>query len=127
MMHYCREELSTILEINGLLPELLLDHFNESHFLYDDIVKEDKLKEFKNYIYSLIDVENEYGKIVEHRIVMEEISNKDSKRFNLIFTKGNGVYIGTDITRYPYKIIHNELGIKKCRFYDLRGSSEPLP
>lgn len=22
----------------------------------------------------------------------------------------------------PFKIIHNELGIKKCRFYDLRGS-----
>ena len=40
----------------------------------------------------------------------------------MIFTKENGAYIGTDITRYPYKIIHNELGIKKCRFYDLRGS-----
>ena len=26
-----------------------------------------------------------------------------------------------DIVRYPFKIIHNELGIK-CRFYDLRGS-----
>ena len=25
-------------------------------------------------------------------------------------------------TRYPYKIIHSELGIKNCRFYDLRGS-----
>ena len=34
----------------------------------------------------------------------------------------NGMYSGTDITRYPYKIIHNELGIKNCRFYDLRGS-----
>ena len=58
MMHYCREELSIILEKNGLLSKLLLDHFNESHILYDDIVKEDKLNEFKNYIYSLIDVEN---------------------------------------------------------------------
>lgn len=29
---------------------------------------------------------------------------------------------GTDITRSPYNIIHNELGIKKCRFYDLRGN-----
>ena len=26
------------------------------------------------------------------------------------------------MTRYPFKIIHNELGIEKCRFYDLRGS-----
>ena len=32
------------------------------------------------------------------------------------------MYVGTDLTRYPFKIIHNELGIKKCRFYDLRGS-----
>ena len=26
------------------------------------------------------------------------------------------------IIRYPYKVIHKELGIKNCRFYDLRGS-----
>jgi len=26
------------------------------------------------------------------------------------------------VKRHPYKIIHNELGIKNCRFYDLRGS-----
>lgn len=24
--------------------------------------------------------------------------------------------------RYPFKIIHEELNIKNCRFYDLRGS-----
>ena len=81
-----------------------------------------KLYGRKYIYYNLEDVENKYGKIVEHRIVREEISNKDSKRYNLVFTKENGAYIGTDITRYPYKIIHNELGIKKCRFYDLRGS-----
>ena len=40
----------------------------------------------------------------------------------MIFTKEDGVYVGTDITRYPFTIIHNELGIDKCRFYDLRGS-----
>ena len=87
--------------------------------------KQDYLKKLygRKYIYyNLEEVENKYGKIVEHRIIREEISNKDSKRYNLVFTKENGAYIGTDITRYPYKIIHNELGIKKCRFYDLRGS-----
>ena len=41
---------------------------------------------------------------------------------DLVFTKEDGTYNGTDITRSPYNIIHNELGIKKCRFYDLRGS-----
>lgn len=24
--------------------------------------------------------------------------------------------------KYPYKVIHTELGIENCRFYDLRGS-----
>ena len=41
---------------------------------------------------------------------------------NLVFTRNNGQYIGTDLTKYPFKVIHNELKIKKCRFYDLRGS-----
>ena len=44
------------------------------------------------------------------------------KTFDLVFTKDNDAYNGTDITRYSYKIIHVELGIKNCRFYDLRGS-----
>ena len=26
------------------------------------------------------------------------------------------------IIKYPFKIIRNELGMKNCRFYDLRGS-----
>lgn len=39
----------------------------------------------------------------------------------MVFTRKDGTYSGTDITKYPFKIIHNELGIK-CRFYDLRGS-----
>lgn len=41
---------------------------------------------------------------------------------NLVFTSEDGKYSGTDIIRYPFSIIHKELGIKKCRFYDLRGS-----
>ena len=41
---------------------------------------------------------------------------------DFVFVKNNGVYEGTDIIKYPYKIIHNELGIENCRFYDLRGS-----
>ena len=34
----------------------------------------------------------------------------------------NGSYAGTDIIKYPFKIIHHELQIENCRFYDLRGS-----
>ena len=39
----------------------------------------------------------------------------------MVFTRKDGTYSGTDIIKYPFKIIHYELGIK-CRFYDLRGS-----
>ena len=39
----------------------------------------------------------------------------------MVFTRKDGTYSGTDIIKYPFKIIHHELGIK-CRFYDLRGS-----
>ena len=74
----------------------------------------------KKYIYYHIeDVTNEYGKVIAQRIV-ENYNNE--KILDLVFTKENGKYLGTDITRYPFKIIHNELGIEKCRFYDLRGS-----
>ena len=79
MMHYCRSELSTILENDGLLPSLLLEHFNESHMLYDDIEKEGKLEEFKNYIYSLIDVENNNEKL-ENR-TPEELLSKAGYNF----------------------------------------------
>ena len=79
MMHYCRSELSTILENDGLLPSLLLEHFNENHMLYDDIEKEDKLEEFKNYIYSLIDVENNNKKVEDK--TPEELLSKAGYNF----------------------------------------------
>ena len=54
MMRFCRATFSTILETEGLLPQLLINNFNESHYLYDDIVKNNKLLEFRNLIYGLI-------------------------------------------------------------------------
>ena len=39
----------------------------------------------------------------------------------MVFTGKDGTYSGTDIIRYPFRIIHHELGIQ-CRFYDLRGN-----
>lgn len=74
------------------------------------------------HYYHLEEVKNEHGKVIEHRIVENENNLLTIDTLNLVFTRENGVYSGTDITRYPFKIIHYELGIKKCRFYDLRGS-----
>lgn len=73
-------------------------------------------KKYKQYV--LEQVRNKYGKLIEYKVV--ENSSK-SNRVEMVFTRKDGTYSGTDIVRYPFKIIHYELGIK-CRFYDLRGS-----
>lgn len=67
-------------------------------------------------------MKNKHGKVIEYRIV--ETNKKSTKiyNFDLVFTKRDGTYIGTDIVKYPYKVIHDELGFENCRFYDLRGS-----
>lgn len=73
-------------------------------------------KKYKRY--SLEKVKNKYGKLIEYRVIE---SNSNRNIIEMVFTRKDGTYSGTDIVRYPFKIIHNELGIK-CRFYDLRGS-----
>ena len=77
-------------------------------------------KEFgKNYKhYTLEEVKNKYGKLVEYKIIK---SNSKRNRVEMVFTRKDGTYSGTDIIRYPFRIIHHELGIQ-CRFYDLRRS-----
>lgn len=74
----------------------------------------------KYYKYYLEAIRNKYGKICEYRVVENKRRIKNAVDF--VFARINGRYVGTDIVRYPYKIIHHELNIKDCRFYDLRGS-----
>lgn len=38
MMKLCRSYFSTLLEEKRLLPQILLDNFEPSHFLYDDLL-----------------------------------------------------------------------------------------
>lgn len=77
----------------------------------------------KDYCYyHLEEVKNKYGKIIEYRIVKTIKKFEFLENFNLVFRKENGTYSGTDIVKYPYKVVHIELGIENCRFYDLRGS-----
>ena len=77
-------------------------------------------KDYKYY--HLEEVKNQYGKVLEYQIVENQSNILSMKPVNMVFTRDNGKYCGTDIIKYPYKIIHNELGIENCRFYDLRGS-----
>ncbi len=83
---------------------------------YHEQLKELYADDYKYY--HLENVINEYGKIVDKRIV---INKQNEEKINLVFTREDGTYVGTDIIKYPYKIIKNELNID-CRFYDLRGS-----
>lgn len=78
--------------------------------------KKEYRKMYKYYI--LKEVKNKYGKLVKYKVIE---SNYKCNRSELIFTKKNGKHSGTDIIKYPFKIIHQELGIN-CRFYDLRGT-----
>ena len=98
--------------IANTLKETLINYKKRQDYL-----KEIYGSEYKYY--HLEEVTNEYGKNIEKRIVLNK-SNEE--KINLIFTKDDGTYIGTDIIKYPFKIIHHELGINKCRFYDLRGT-----
>ena len=73
-------------------------------------------KKYKRYI--LKEVKNKYGKLVEYKVIESQSRNN---KIQMVFTRSDGTYSGTDIIKYPFKIIHHELGIN-CRFYDLRGN-----
>ncbi len=73
-------------------------------------------KNYKRYI--LEEIKNKYGKLVEYKIIE---NNSKRNKIEMVFTRNDGTYSGTDVIRYSFKIIHCELDIK-CRFYDLRGS-----
>ena len=57
MAHLCRELFPTLLETDGLLYELISSKFAPNKFLYEDIIEQDKVEEFKDFIYSLYNVE----------------------------------------------------------------------
>ena len=77
---------------------------------------------FSYHHYHLENVTNEYGKITEYRIVENQNNIINISEVDFVFTRYDGLYTGTDFIRQPFSVIHNELDIKDCRFYDLRGS-----
>ncbi len=93
------------------LYEKLLDYKK-----IQDKYKKQYGRKYKSYY--LKPIKNKYGKLIEYKV-----TNGKSKynSVHMVFTRKNGYYAGTDISKYPFKIIHHELGFN-CRFYDLRGS-----
>lgn len=65
MSHLCRNLFSTSLEQKGLLSKVMLEHFEPNRFLYDDIVNNDITNNFKNYIYSIVNNNEEESKIID--------------------------------------------------------------
>ncbi len=56
--HLCRSLFPTILEEKGLLSSIITKKFAPTHSLYDDIINENLEGDFKNFIYSFVDVKN---------------------------------------------------------------------
>ena len=55
MMHLCRELFQTILEKEGILSQVILDSFEVSHELYNDLISNNLVVAFENYIYERLD------------------------------------------------------------------------
>ena len=54
-MHLCRTLFPTILEKEGILSQVILDSFEVSHELYNDLISNNLEAIFKNYIYETLD------------------------------------------------------------------------
>ncbi len=68
------------------------------------------------------EVVNEYTNKKEIKIVNAYAEIEVAlPELNLVFLKNNGVFEGTDSVKYPFKVIHYELGIP-CRFHDFRDT-----
>lgn len=70
----------------------------------------------------LVETQNYYNNKPEYKILnaVKEIPVA-LKEVKLVFIKDNGVFEGTATTKYPFKVIHYELGIN-CRFHDFRDT-----
>lgn len=86
--------------------------------------QENNKKKYKTkyHKYYLEQVKNKYGKVVEFRIIELKHKSKNRQNIDLVFVNKDGLFSGTDVIRYPFKVIRKELGIQNCRFYNLRGS-----
>lgn len=98
MMHLCRELFPTLLEEEGLLFKLISDNFAYSKLLYEDIIDDGMEEEFKDYIYSFIDVENN-NEIITDKTPFELMkeagytlfeckSEEDIQKFKKYYKKG---------------------------------------
>lgn len=103
------------IEIGDSLVNALKEYKDEQEkdkIEYGDLYMKHYLKETKNY----------YNNKPEYKILNAYAELEIAlKEVNLVFVKHNGVFEGTDTCKYPFKVIHYELGIP-CRFHDFRDT-----
>lgn len=97
MMHLCRKLFPTLLEQKGLLSKLLLEHFNPSRFLYNDLITYNKVYDFKTFICNYVNVdEDEYKTEKTPKELLSEAgyylyeckSEDDIQKFKKYYKKG---------------------------------------
>ena len=85
--------------------EIFAEHYGDSY-----------MKHYKK------EVKNPYTKKNEIKIISVPAEiDVALPEAHLVFLKNNGVFEGTDSVKYPFKVIHYELGIP-CRFHDFRDT-----
>ena len=138
MYHFCRESFPTLLEEPGKLSKLLSDNFHESHSLFDDIVANGKESEFKNYIYSLVDVENN-NELVQIKtpeelmseagyVLVECYNEEDIQKFRKYYAQGEELctFNGGRLNRCRvfFAVKKNVLDIKREDFKNPKRQDE---
>lgn len=103
------------IDIRDTLVNALKTYKNEQE-IFEKQYGDSYMKHYKKV------VENPYTKKEEIKIISvpAEIDVALSKA-HLIFLKNNGLFEGKDSVKYPFKVIHYELGIP-CRFHDFRDT-----
>ena len=103
LMHLCRDNFPTLLEREGLLKEILSTHFNSNRHLGEDIIEQNKTVEFKNFIYSLVDIKRS-NRIISNKSAVELMdeagyilypeckSEEDIQAFRHYYAKDMGEY-----------------------------------
>lgn len=76
MMHLCRDLFPTILELNGVLPKILLDSFYPNKMLVKDLILNDLVYDFKNFIYA------KYNKLYKKDSLFVETDKTPSELLN---------------------------------------------
>ena len=111
MMHLCRKLFPTILENKGELLNILLEKFYPNHSLAEDIIKNNLIEEFKDFIYSLTNKEN----------LQYEQTNKSAKQ--LLLEAGYLLYECHTEDEVNYFKKYYALGEELCTFKGNRLTS----